>query len=105
MSQCFRPVKEIWITHFVLFRRTQGADHIAPRPCSESGYGKRRHSYGDNTLVWLENGKKFLDYIQFDRRFSALSFKDSLDEQGVIVDEDALVPLLTNMRLKTCLVS
>ena len=35
-----------------------------------------------------------LDYIQSDGRFSALSFQDSLDEQGVIVDEDALVPLL-----------
>jgi len=33
-----------------------------------------------------------------DRRFSALSFKDSLEEQGVIVDEDAVVPLLTNMQ-------
>jgi hypothetical protein len=30
-----------------------------------------------------ENGKKFLDYLKSDRRFSALSLKDSLDEQGV----------------------
>jgi hypothetical protein len=51
-----------------------------------------------NTSVWLENGKKFLDYLKSDRRFSALSLKDSLDEQGVFVDEDALVHLLTNMR-------
>src|SRR5258707_14125581 len=55
-------------------------------------------SYGENTAVWFEDGKRVLDYIQYDRRFRALSFKDSLEEQGVIVDDDALVPLLTNMQ-------
>jgi hypothetical protein len=55
-------------------------------------------SYGENTAVWLEDGKKILDYVQSDRRFSALSFKDSLKEQGVVVDEDTLFPLLAYMR-------
>jgi hypothetical protein len=62
------------------------------------GTASDKLSYGENTAVWFEDRKRILDYIQYDRRFSALSFKDSLDEQGVIVDEDALVPLLTNMR-------
>ena len=55
-------------------------------------------SYRENTAVWFEDGKKILDYIQSDRRFNSLSFKDSLDEQGVTVDEDALFPLLANMQ-------
>jgi hypothetical protein len=41
------------------------------------GTASDEHSYGDNTSVWLENGRKVLDYIQSDNRFTAESFKDS----------------------------
>jgi hypothetical protein len=39
-----------------------------------------------------------LDYIETDRRFNAESFRDSLEEQGVLVERYALAPLLANMQ-------
>jgi hypothetical protein len=47
--------------------------------------------------LWFEGGKRILNYIESDRHFNALSFKDSLEEQGMIVDEDTLFPLFANM--------
>ena len=40
------------------------------------------HGYGDNKAVWLEDGKKLLDYVEADERLNADSFKDSLEELG-----------------------
>jgi hypothetical protein len=33
--------------------------------------------------VWLENGRKVLDYMEADGRFSAASFQDSMEEQSL----------------------
>jgi hypothetical protein len=55
-------------------------------------------SYGENTAVWFEDGRKILDYTQSDGRFNGLSFKDSLKEQAPIVDEDALFSPLAIMQ-------
>ena len=75
------------ITQFALFH------DLAARV----GTASAEHSDG-NRSVWFENGRKVLDYIQSDNRCSAESFKDRLQEQGVLVNEDALIPLLTNMQ-------
>jgi len=56
------------------------------------------HEYGGNQVVWLENGKKVLDYMEADERFSAASFKDSLEEQGIAVNTTDLITLIDNMR-------
>ena len=98
MSQCFRPVKEIWNTHSSCFVEPKALITLLHDLAARVGTASDELSYGENTAVWFEDGKRVLDYIQYDRRFRALSFKDSLEEQGVIVDDDALVPLLTNMQ-------
>ena len=56
------------------------------------------HEYGDKQVVWLEDGNKVLDYIEADGRFSAASFRDSMEEQGVVVNGNDLIPLIDNMR-------
>lgn len=98
MSLCFRPVKEIWNMHSSCFVEPKALITLLHDLAARVGTASDEHSYGENTAVWFEDGKKILDYIQSDRRFNALSFKGSLEEQGVIVDEDALFPLLANMQ-------
>src|SRR5260370_23271835 len=98
MSECFRPVKEIWNTHSSCFVEPKALIALLHDLAARVGTASDELSYGENTAVWFEDGKRVLDYIQYDRRFRALSFKDSLEEQGVIEDDDALVPLLTNMQ-------
>ena len=57
------------------------------------------HEYGDNKAVWLEDGNKVLDYMEADERFNAASFKDSLEEQGIVViNQNDLSTLIDNMR-------
>jgi hypothetical protein len=56
------------------------------------GAASEEHEYGENTAVWLEDGKKVLDYVEADERFSAASFKASLEEQGIAVTKIRLTP-------------
>jgi hypothetical protein len=35
------------------------------------GTASDEHEYGDNKAVWLEDGKKVLDYMEVDERFNA----------------------------------
>ena len=62
------------------------------------GTASDEHEYGDNKAVWLEDGNKVLDYIDADERFNAASFKDSMEEQGVVVNKNHLASLIGNMR-------
>jgi hypothetical protein len=55
------------------------------------GTASDEHEYGDNKVVWLENGRKVLDYMEADERFSAASFKDSMEEQGIAVNRNDLI--------------
>lgn len=69
--------------------------------CSSSGSQPPttdEHEYGDNQVVWLENGREALNYMGADERFSAASFKDSMEEQGIAVNKNDLVALIDNMR-------
>ena len=40
------------------------------------------HVYGENQVVWLENARKTLVYMETDERFSAISFIDSWKNKG-----------------------
>lgn len=62
------------------------------------GTASDEHEYGDNKSIWLEDGKKVLDYMEADERFDAASFKDSMEEQGVVINENDLTTLIDNMR-------
>jgi hypothetical protein len=62
------------------------------------GTASDEHEYGDNKAIWLEDGTKVLDYMDTDERFSATSFKDSMEEQGIVIDNNDLATLIDNMR-------
>src|SRR5260370_39366013 len=76
MSQCFRPVKEIWNTHSSCFVQPKALITLLHDLAARVVTASDELSYDENTAVWFEDGKRVLDYIQYDRRFSALSFKD-----------------------------
>ena len=98
MSQCFRPVKEVWNSHSSCFVEPKALITLLHDLAARADTASDEHSYGDNTAVWFEDGGKILDYVRSDPRFTAESFKDSLEEQGVLVQRDALAPLLANMQ-------
>jgi hypothetical protein len=56
------------------------------------------HEYGDNKAIWLEDGNRVLDYMEADERFNAASFKESMEEQGVVISKNNLTTLIDNMR-------
>ena len=62
------------------------------------GTASDEHDYGDNQVVWLEDGRKVLDYMEADERFNAASFKDSMEEQGIAVNRNDLNALIDNMQ-------
>jgi hypothetical protein len=98
MSQCFRAVKETWNAHSSCFVEPKALITFLHDLAARVGTASDEHNYGENTAVWFEDGGKVLDYLHSDPRFNAESFKDSLEEQGVLVERDALIPLVANMR-------
>jgi len=98
MSQSFRPVKEVWNAHSSCFVEPEELIALLHDLAARVGTASDEHEYGDNKAVWLEDGKKALDYIEADDRFNVASFKDSLEEQGVVVNKNDLTTLIDNMR-------
>lgn len=98
MSKCFRPVKELWNSHSSCFVEPKALITLLHDLAARVGTASDEYDYGDNTAVWIEDGNRVLDYIENDRRFKAESFKDSLEEQGMLINVDELAPLLGNMR-------
>jgi hypothetical protein len=62
------------------------------------GTASDEHEYGENKAVWLEDGNKVLNYMEADERFNAASFKDSMEEQGIVIERNDLSTLIENMR-------
>jgi len=98
MSQSFRPVKEIWNMHSSCFIEPEKLIVLLHDLAARVGTASDEHEYGDNKTVWLEDGKKFLGYMEADERFNAASFKDSMEEQGIVINKDELTTLIDNMR-------
>ncbi len=98
MSQSFRAVKEIWNMHSSCFVESEELIALLHDLAARVGTASNEHEYGDNKAVWLEDGKKVLDYMEADERFNAASFRDSLEEQGVVIDKNDLTTLIDNMR-------
>ena len=90
MSQSFRPVKEIWNMHSSCFVEPEELTRLFHDLAARVGTASDEHEYGDNKAVWLEDGNKVLDYVEADERFNPASFKDSLEEQGVVINKDEL---------------
>ena len=98
MSRSFRPVKEIWNIHSSCFGEPEDLITMLLDLAARVGTASDKHEYGDNKAVWLEDGKRVLDHIEADERFNAASFKDSLEEQGILINESDLTLLIDNMR-------
>ena len=97
MSQSFRAVKEIWNVHSSCFIEPEKL-MVLLHDVRRSPYPPWRQEHGDNQVVWLEDGRKVLDYMEADERFSAASFKDSMEEQGIAANKNDLITLIENMR-------
>lgn len=98
MSQSFRPVKEIWNMHSSCFVEPEELIAVLLDLAARVGTASDEHEYGDKKTVWLEDGNQVLDYIETDERFNAASFRDSMEEQGVVIDKSDLTTLIDNMR-------
>jgi len=98
MSQSFRAVKEIWNAHSSCFIEPEKLMVLLHHLAARVGTASDDYEHGDNQVVWLENGRKVLDYIEADERFSAASFKDSMEEQGIAVNKNDLIALINNMQ-------
>jgi hypothetical protein len=75
MSQSFRPVKEIWNTHSSCFIDSQESITLLHDLAARVDTASDEREYEDNQAVWLEDGKKVLDYLEADKRFNAASFQ------------------------------
>ena len=98
MSQSFRPVKAIWNVQSSCFIEPEKLIVLLHDLAARVGTTSDEHEYGDNQVVWLENGRKVLDYMESDESFSAASFRDSMEEQGIAVNQNGLTTLIDNMR-------
>ncbi len=98
MSQRFRPVKEIWNMHSSCFVEPEELTRLFHDLGARVGTASDEHDYGDDKVVWVEDGNKVLDYMKADERFNAASFKDSMEEQGIVINKDELTTLIENMR-------
>jgi hypothetical protein len=97
MSQRFRPVKEIWNTHSACFVESRKLTALLHDLAARAGTASDEHEYGDNTAVWFQDGNKVLDYMEAGERFNTASFKDSLAEQGIVINQNDLSTLIDNM--------
>jgi hypothetical protein len=98
MSQSFRAVKEIWNTHSSRFIEPEKLIALLHDLAARVGTASDDHEYGDKHAVWLEDGRKVLDYMEADERFSATSFRDRMEEQGIAVNKNDLLTLIDNMQ-------
>jgi len=98
MSQSFRAVKEIWNIHSSCFVEPAKLIVLLHDLAARVGMASDEQEYGDNQVVWFENGRKALDYMEADERFNAASFRASLGEQGIAVNRNDLIALIDNMR-------
>ena len=98
MSQSFRPVKEVWNAHSSCLVEPEELIVLLHDLAARVGTASAEHEYEDKKAVWFEVGKKVLDYMEADERFNAASFKDSMEEQEVVIDKNDLTTLIDNMR-------
>lgn len=98
MGQSFRPVKETWNVHSSCFIEAEQLLTLLHDLAARVATASDEHQYGDKKAVWIEDGNRVLDYMEADGRFSAASFKDSMEEQGIIMNKNRLTTLIDNMR-------
>jgi len=98
MSKSFRPVRETQGQFSGIFIEPDQLVALLHDLAAHVGTASDEFTYGESIVVWIEDGRKALDYIERDRRFNARSFAESLVEQGVEVNEGDLESLVHNMK-------
>lgn len=98
MSRSFRPIKEIWNMHASCVVEPQELLALLHDLAARVGTASDEQEYGDKQVAWLENGSKVLDHMEADERFNPASFQHSLEERGVVVDQNDLATLINDMR-------
>ncbi len=92
MSLSFRPVREEWGEACSCFVDADELVSLLRRISEALGIPSEHHNYGDTISVWVENGKKLLDYMG-SRRFTAASVAALTGLKA-----KALTPLVGNMK-------
>jgi hypothetical protein len=101
MSDSFRPVKETWGPHSATFIDRASLLGVLGDVARRVGTACNETAYGDTTAFWIEDGKKFLDYIQDDEGFTAAGLQESMEEEGFTFTPDDLQSLVENMKALT----
>lgn len=70
----------------------------SPASAPREGTASDEHEDGDIRAIWLEDGNKILNYTEADERFNAASFRDGMEEQGVVIHKNDLTILIENRR-------
>jgi len=92
MSLSFRPVREEWGEACSCFIDADDVVRLLRGIADSLNIPSEHHAYADNISVWVEDGKKFLDYVE-GRRFTA---KHAVALTGLAAR--ALKPLVGNMK-------
>jgi hypothetical protein len=98
MNHCLSGGKRNMECTLVLLHCSGDVDRLLHDLAARVGTASEEHEYGHKPAVWLENGRKVLDYMETDERFSADSLKDGMEEQGIAVNKNDLMALLDNIR-------
>jgi hypothetical protein len=93
MSLSFRPVREEWGEACSCFIDADEVVRLLRRVADSLEIPSEQHNYADNVSVWIEDGKKLLDYIE-SRRFTP-----SAVAQLTGLDAKAIEPLIGNMKM------
>ena len=97
MSQSFRPVKEIWNMHSSCFVEPEELIALLHDLAAGVGTASEEHEWRQQSSL-ARRRQKVLDYMEAGEHFNAASFKDSVEEQGVVINKNDLSTLIDNMR-------
>jgi hypothetical protein len=98
MSQGFRALNEIWNVHSSCFMEPEKLIVLLHDLAARVGTESDEHEYGNKQALWLENGRKVLDYMEAEEHFSEASSRTVWKDIGIAVNRDDLISLIDNMR-------
>ena len=98
MSMSLRPVMEQWNTHTSCFIEHDQIIALFQEMSTRVDTLCSEVDYGEMTVIWLQDGQKFLDFIEHDPTFNVASLQKSLADADVEVNVSDLASLVNNMR-------
>jgi hypothetical protein len=98
LSRYFYPINEVRGEPSACFMECENVVRLFHEVAATAGTSSEESIYGEVTSVWIEDGKKFLDYVAHDEEFGSHSVEKRLAEQGVTVELGDLDSLIGNMK-------